>query len=102
MSREAGLYYGGDVAAPVFSAVASGALRLMSVAPDDLDAHHARQLRGRFPVSARMPLDELLAGIAPAPRVPVAGLTLDSRAVATGDAFVALKGGQPPRSRACG
>ena len=31
-----GLYYGGDVAAPVFSAVTSGALRLMSVAPDDL------------------------------------------------------------------
>jgi cell division protein FtsI (penicillin-binding protein 3) len=29
-------YYGGDVAAPVFSAVSSGALRLMSVAPDDL------------------------------------------------------------------
>ena len=30
------LYSGGDVAAPVFAAVASGALRLMSVAPDDL------------------------------------------------------------------
>ena len=30
------IYYGGDVAAPVFSAVTSGALRLMSVAPDDL------------------------------------------------------------------
>ena len=30
------LYYGGDVAAPVFSAVSSGALRLMSVGPDDL------------------------------------------------------------------
>ena len=30
------LYYGGDVAAPVFSAVMAGALRLMSVAPDDL------------------------------------------------------------------
>ncbi len=30
------LYYGGDVAAPVFSAVMSGALRLMTVAPDDL------------------------------------------------------------------
>ena len=30
------LYYGGDIAAPVFSAVTSGALRLMSVAPDDL------------------------------------------------------------------
>lgn len=31
-----GRYYGGDVAAPVYSAVSSGALRLMSVAPDDL------------------------------------------------------------------
>ena len=30
-----GKYYGGDVAAPVFSNVMSGALRLMSVAPDD-------------------------------------------------------------------
>lgn len=30
----AGLYYGGDVAAPVFSSVIGGALRLMSVAPD--------------------------------------------------------------------
>lgn len=39
-----------------------------------------------------MPLDELLAGIAAAPRVDVAGLTLDSRAVGAGDAFVALKG----------
>jgi len=31
------LYYGGDVAAPVFAAVVAGALRLMSVAPDDLE-----------------------------------------------------------------
>jgi cell division protein FtsI (penicillin-binding protein 3) len=30
----AGLYYGGDVAAPVFSRVVGGALRLMAVAPD--------------------------------------------------------------------
>jgi cell division protein FtsI (penicillin-binding protein 3) len=30
----AGQYYGGDVAAPVFSAVIGGALRLMGVAPD--------------------------------------------------------------------
>jgi cell division protein FtsI (penicillin-binding protein 3) len=30
----AGRYYGGDVAAPVFSAVVGGALRLMGVAPD--------------------------------------------------------------------
>jgi cell division protein FtsI (penicillin-binding protein 3) len=29
-------YYGGDVAAPVFAAVMAGALRLMAVAPDDL------------------------------------------------------------------
>ncbi len=32
-----GLYYGGDVAAPVFGAVMSGALRLLSVAPDNLE-----------------------------------------------------------------
>jgi cell division protein FtsI (penicillin-binding protein 3) len=31
----AGKYYGGEVAAPVFSAVLSGALRLMAVPPDD-------------------------------------------------------------------
>jgi cell division protein FtsI (penicillin-binding protein 3) len=30
----AGLYYGGDVAAPVFSGVMGGALRLLAVAPD--------------------------------------------------------------------
>ena len=30
----AGLFYGGDVAAPVFSAVVGGALRLLAVAPD--------------------------------------------------------------------
>jgi len=39
-----------------------------------------------------MRLDELLEGIAPAPKLPVAGLTLDSRAVAAGDAFVAIRG----------
>jgi cell division protein FtsI (penicillin-binding protein 3) len=31
------LYYGGDVAAPVFSNVMAGALRLMGVPPDGLD-----------------------------------------------------------------
>jgi cell division protein FtsI (penicillin-binding protein 3) len=30
------VYYGGDVAAPVFANVTAGAMRLMSVAPDDL------------------------------------------------------------------
>ena len=45
-------------------------------------------------MTARLALDELLAGVAPAPQVLIAGLSLDSRAVAPGDAFVALKGGQ--------
>jgi cell division protein FtsI (penicillin-binding protein 3) len=31
-----GAYYGGEVSAPVFSAVMSGALRLLAIAPDDL------------------------------------------------------------------
>jgi UDP-N-acetylmuramoyl-L-alanyl-D-glutamate--2,6-diaminopimelate ligase len=44
-------------------------------------------------MSAAMPLDELLAGVAEAPHVRIAGLTLDSREVNVGDAFVALKGG---------
>ncbi len=35
----AGDYYGGQVAAPVFSRIASGALRLMKIAPDLLDTH---------------------------------------------------------------
>jgi len=43
-------------------------------------------------VTARLALDELLSGVAPAPPLPIAGLTLDSRAVAPGDAFVALAG----------
>lgn len=34
---KAGDYYGGLVAAPVFSRVMSGALRLMNITPDDLD-----------------------------------------------------------------
>jgi len=34
----AGKYMGGDVSAPVFSAVLGGALRLMAVAPDDMSA----------------------------------------------------------------
>jgi cell division protein FtsI (penicillin-binding protein 3) len=33
---QGGVYYGGDVAAPVFSAVASGALRILAVPPDDV------------------------------------------------------------------
>ena len=39
-----GAYYGGQVAAPVFSAVMSGALRLLAVAPDDLQSVPATTL----------------------------------------------------------
>jgi cell division protein FtsI (penicillin-binding protein 3) len=31
-----GDYYGGDVAAPVFARVVTGALRILALAPDDL------------------------------------------------------------------
>ena len=41
------MYYGGDVAAPVFSAVASGALRLMAVPPDDLSFIGETRVAGR-------------------------------------------------------
>ena len=39
-----GAYYGGEVAAPVFSAVMSGALRLLAVPPDDLQRMPATTL----------------------------------------------------------
>ncbi len=35
-----GAYYGGDVAAPVFSAIVSGALRVLALPPDALPAEH--------------------------------------------------------------
>ena len=40
----AGAYYGGDVAAPVFSSVMSGALRLLAIPPDDLQSMPATTL----------------------------------------------------------
>jgi cell division protein FtsI (penicillin-binding protein 3) len=37
-------YYGGEVAAPVFSRVINGAMRILDVAPDDLSPlMHAEQ-----------------------------------------------------------
>jgi cell division protein FtsI (penicillin-binding protein 3) len=39
-----GAYYGGEVAAPVFAAVMSGALRLLAVPPDDLQSVPATTL----------------------------------------------------------
>ena len=40
----AGRYYGGEVAAPVFSGVMSGALRLLAIPPDDLQSVPATTL----------------------------------------------------------
>ena len=44
-----GKYYGGQVAAPVFSSVMSGALRLMAVPPDDLPLLQTRHVREEEP-----------------------------------------------------
>jgi cell division protein FtsI (penicillin-binding protein 3) len=41
-----GKYYGGQVAAPVFSRVISGALRLLAVPPDDLPLLQTKQANG--------------------------------------------------------
>ena len=43
----AGKYFGGDVAAPVFSAVVGGALRLLAVAPDEPSTPDPPLLRGQ-------------------------------------------------------
>jgi len=43
----AGKYMGGDVSAPVFSAVVGGALRLLAVAPDDVSAPGESLTRGQ-------------------------------------------------------
>lgn len=39
------LYYGSELAAPVFSKIASGALRLFNITPDAMDAQHFRVAR---------------------------------------------------------
>ncbi len=43
-------------------------------------------------MTSAMPLDQLLEGIAAAPAVGIAGLSLDGRAVQNGEAFVAVAG----------
>jgi len=40
-----GVYYGGEVSAPVFSRVMAGALRLLSVTPDDLSIEQSQILK---------------------------------------------------------
>jgi cell division protein FtsI (penicillin-binding protein 3) len=53
----AGRYYGGDVAAPVFSEVVGGALRLLAVPPDEaINASQPlplRQAQGVAPLGIR-------------------------------------------------
>jgi cell division protein FtsI (penicillin-binding protein 3) len=49
----AGQHLGGDVSAPVFSAVVGGALRLLGVAPDDLGAPSAPPLLSGQQVALR-------------------------------------------------
>jgi cell division protein FtsI (penicillin-binding protein 3) len=44
-----GKYYGGQIAAPVFSKVISGALRLMAIPPDDLPLLQTRNSNGEEP-----------------------------------------------------
>jgi cell division protein FtsI (penicillin-binding protein 3) len=46
-----GVYYGGAVAAPLFSTVMAGALRLMNIPPDNFDA-------GLLQASAELDEDE--------------------------------------------
>lgn len=41
----AGEYYGGKVAAPVFSSIASGSLRILAVAPDNVPGSKREALR---------------------------------------------------------
>jgi cell division protein FtsI (penicillin-binding protein 3) len=70
----AGAYYGGDVAAPVFSKVVGGALRLLAVAPD-------APLQGpvdQIPDSAPMP-DELPEPLPPTPEPGAAVTTVAQR-----------------------
>ena len=96
----AGRYYGGDVAAPVFSAVVGGALRLMGVEPDAVKPSAPDAPSTEIP--ARGACDERAATHAAracstaSPRwrndVELTDITLDSRQVRPGGAFLACRG----------
>jgi len=84
------LYYGSDVAAPVFADVMAESLRLLAVPPDAMPA--------RDPGNAAMKLNpaptlaELLSAYAVAPEIPVAGIASDSRQLGHGFLFLACEG----------
>ncbi len=44
---DGGKFYGGDVAAPVFSEVMAGGLRLLNIAPDAMDGLQVAGLGGQ-------------------------------------------------------
>jgi cell division protein FtsI (penicillin-binding protein 3) len=60
----AGLYYGGDVAAPVFGKVVGGALRLLAVAPDAPVDGPIDQIPDMLPESLETPNNALITNIA--------------------------------------
>ena len=115
-------YYGGVVAGPVFRNVMEGALRLMDVPPDDIDAWLAvqaaaeakrmkaeasaaagacrrrrRAIRRRQREGTAMTRAMLLGELLPeleglSADLAITGLVQDSREVQPGDAFVAIAG----------
>jgi hypothetical protein len=104
-----GAYFGGDVAAPVFSQVVQQTLRMMNVSTrpgrEGADQCQARAGRARelltCPPRCKPPGGRTVAGRA---RDPAAGRTLhaDSREVRPGDGFIAWPGAMPRRPPVCG
>ena len=93
-------YYGGDIAAPVFANIVSGALRVLAVPPDALPAppvDRGGASAGGTMMAALAERDRTLgdllgAGAGGYARLGVTDLTLDSRAVRPGAAFLAVPG----------
>ena len=103
-------YHGGDIAAPVFANIVSGALRVLAVPPDALPApatDRGRASAGEAMMAARSQrrartLGDLLgSGAGGYARLVITDLTLDSRAVRPGAAFVALRGAPRARPQVC-
>jgi cell division protein FtsI (penicillin-binding protein 3) len=84
----AGSYYGGDVAAPVFSKVVGGALRLLAVAPDAPLQGPVDQIPDSAPLLDALPDD--LPGPLPPPPEPGDPVTT----IAQRPAETAARGGE--------
>ena len=46
-------YYGGEIAAPIFSRVMKGALRLLNIPPDDIGSMHSQVIMADNSTAAR-------------------------------------------------